>query len=222
MSDGSERQRRGSTARLSGEDGGRGEAKRTERMSAGGDEWSQREPVNPGWRSERATGSRSAKRGPGGLPTSPQEFQLWLQSGGWRYIAGVAALVLILLIALLAYGRNDQRSAGLGIEDQLAPTSFAGVGVGAGSALTPIIQPTLAPTTPPAPKFFTVTGTGGQGLFLRPAPSTDGAPITTLPDGTRVEQVGEDAPGGDYMWRKVKAADGQEGWVAVDFLTPEP
>ncbi|NNJ09183.1 SH3 domain-containing protein [Chloroflexales bacterium ZM16-3] len=218
MSEGSDQSRRGKTERLSEEDGGRGAARRTERLSAGGDEWSQREPVNPGWRSERSSGA--ARRGRGGLPTSPQEFQLWLQAGGWRYIAGVAVLMLILLIALLAYGRNDQRNAGLSLEDQKAPTSF--VGVGAESALTPIIAPTAAPTTPPAPTFFTVTGTGGLGLFLRSTPSTDGQQITSLPDGTRVEQIGEDTPGGDYMWRKVKAPDGQEGWVAVDFLTPAP
>lgn len=220
MSDGNERPRRGETARLTGDEGGRGDARRTERLSAGGDEWSQREPVNPGWRSDRATGARAARRGRAGLPTSPQEFQLWLQAGGWRYVAGIAALVIILLIALLAFGRGDQREAGFPGEDQRAPTSFAGVGVD--SALTPIAQPTFtpAPTTPPTPQLFTVTGTGGLGLFLRDAPSTSGQQLATLPDGTRVEQVGEDTPGGDYVWRKVRAPDGQEGWVAVDFLTP--
>lgn len=217
MSDANERPRRGGTARLSGEEGGR----RTERLNPGED-WSQAQPVNPDWRSDRTTGARTARRGRGGLPTSPQEFQLWLQAGGWRYIAGIAALLIVLLIALLAYGRNDQRENGLAFEDQKAPTSFAGVG--AESALTPIISATatLAPTAPPTPQYFTVNGTGSQGLFLRPDPSTNGAPIMTLPEGTRVEQIGEDTPGGDYVWRKVREPGGQEGWVAVDFLNPAP
>ncbi len=222
MSEGSDRPRRGGTSRLSGEDGGRGEARRTERLSAGGDEWSQREPVNPGWRSERATGSRAARRGRGGLPTSPQEFQLWLQAGGWRYIAGVAVLMLVLLIALLAYGGGDQRGAGVGSEDEKAPTSFAGVGPQI--ALTPDALPTVtvAPTAPPLPQLFTVTGTGIEGLFLRPAPSTDGQPIATLPDGTRVERIGEDTSAAGRTWRKVRAPDGQEGWVSADYLTAAP
>jgi hypothetical protein len=156
------------------------------------------------------------------LPTSPQEFQLWLQAGGWRYIAGIAALIIVLLIALLAYGRNDQRNAGLGVDEQKAPTSFVGVE----SALTPIARPaiTAAPTTPPAAKFFTVKDTGTDGLFLRPDPSTAGQPITTLPDGTRVEQIGADTTAGDITWRKVRTTQSppQEGWVAAKYLTAAP
>jgi hypothetical protein len=223
MSEGNDQPQRGGAARPSGDEGGRGEVRRTERLSPGGDEWSQREPVNPGWRSERAAGSRGPRRPRGGLPRSPQEFQLWLQDGGWRYIAGIAFLLIVLLIALLAYGRNDQREAGIGIDEQKAPTSFVGVG---GSALTPIAQPavTAAPTVTSAPKFFTVTGTGTDGLFLRSTPSTDGQQIATLPDGTRVERIGEDTTAGGRTWRNVRTTQSpaQEGWVAVDFLTAAP
>jgi hypothetical protein len=219
MSEGNERPRRGGTARPSDDEGGRGEARRTERLSPGGDEWSQREPVNPGWRSERATGSRGGRRGKGGLPTSPQEFQLWLQAGGWRYIAGIAVLLIILLIALLAYGRNDQRNTGLAVDEQKAPTSFVGVG----SPLTPIASQTVtaAPTAPPAPKFFTVTGTE-NGLNLRSDHKTDAAALSSYPDGTRLEQIAADFTGPDRVWRKVRAPDGKEGWVAAEFLTAVP
>ncbi|NTW01887.1 MAG: hypothetical protein HGA19_11450, partial [Oscillochloris sp.] len=172
MSEENERPRRGGTARIASDDNGHGEVRRTERLSPNGDDWSQREPVNPGWRRERTTSARTTRRGRSGLPTSPQEFQLWLQAGGWRYVAGITALLFVLLIAMLAYGRNDQRDTRFGIEDQKAPTSFAGVG----SALTPLALPTitLAPTLPPTPTFFTVTGTDGLGLFLRPNPSSEG------------------------------------------------
>lgn len=218
MSDPRGEQRRGKTQRLpASEAGARGEPRRTERLAPTGDEWSQAEPVNPGWRSERAagrTGRRSA------LPRSPQEFQLWLQAGGWRYVAGIAALLVVLLIALLAFARNEQRAAGFPRRAETTETTLPAVGVGAEGAVLPTV--TVAPTVPPTPSFFVVTGTDGQGLFLRPGPSTEGEPITTLPDGTRLEQIGEDVPGPDRVWRQVRAPDGQEGYVAVDFLTPAP
>jgi hypothetical protein len=215
-------ERRGRTQRLPQDElpQARGEPRRTERLGPNGDEWSEREPVNPGWRSERASGRRASRRG--ALPSSPQEFQLWLQAGGWRYLAGIAALLVVLLIAMLAFARNGQREVGL--PSQTLPTSEPVLGVGGDSGAAPGALPSVTPEPPPpaAPQFFVVTGTSGQGLFLRPQPSIEGAPLTTLPDGTRVEQIGDDVPGGDYVWRQVRAPDGQEGYVAVDFLTPAP
>ncbi|NTU81808.1 MAG: hypothetical protein HGA45_20940, partial [Chloroflexales bacterium] len=101
------RGRRGQTQRLpEGERVAGGDVRRTERLDSTGDEWSQAEPVNPGWRSERSGSRRAPRRG--ALPASPQEFQLWLQAGGWRYLAGIAALLVVLLIALLAFARSDE------------------------------------------------------------------------------------------------------------------
>lgn len=217
---------RGRTERLTPEEGGSarggsepGGGRRTERLGPTGDEWSQREPVNPGWRSERTSGRRAARRG--ALPSSPQEFQLWLQAGGWRYLAGIAALLVVLLIAVLAFARNDQRQAGLPPVGEEQPAVSEPV-LGAGSSEGALPTVTAAPTAPPVAQFFVVTGTGAEGLFLRPQPSTEGAPLTTLPDGTRLEQIGEDVPGPDRVWRQVRAPNGQEGYVAVDFLTPAP
>lgn len=216
MSEESEHPQRGRTARLSEDAGGRSEGRRTERLSAGGDEWTQREPVNPGWRSERTSGARRTRSS---FPKSPQEFQIWIQTGGWRYLAGIAALFLVLLIALLAYGRNDQRSTGLGLEDEKAPTSVVGVG-GPLPAYLPTITP--APTTPPLATFFIVTGTGSDGLFLRADPSTTIAPLITIAEGTRIERIGEDIVAGTITWRKVRTPEGLEGWVATNYLVPVP
>jgi hypothetical protein len=221
MSDPKEQRRRGQTQRLNDEDGraASGGRRATERLSPDGDEWSRAEPVNPGWRSER-TGTRKASRR-GALPSSPQEFQLWLQAGGWRYVAGIALLAVVLLIALLAFARNGTREVGL---DQLAPTTASEPVLGSSGAGSDASLPTvtLPPPTPAAPQRFTVTGTDGQGLLLRPAPSTDGAALTTLPDGTVIEQIGDDVAGGDRMWRHVRAPDGTEGYVAIDYLAPAP
>jgi hypothetical protein len=210
---------RGKTQHLPEETGTPGpESRRTERLGPDGDAWSQAEPLNPGWRRERSGTKRAPRRG--ALPTSPQEFQLWMQAGGWRYLAGIAALLVVLLIALLAFARNDQREAGLGFESA-APTVGAPV-LGGGSGAPGEILATVTPEPPPPPQRFVVAGTNGQGLFLRPEPSTAGDPLTTLPDGTVVEQIGADVSAPDRLWRQVRAPDGREGYVAADFLTVAP
>jgi hypothetical protein len=221
-------ERRDRTGRLPDEDlePVEGAPRRTTERLTPTNEWREREPINPGWRGNRATG-RNQRRA-GALPASPQEFQLWLQNGGWRYVAGIAVLLLILLIVLLALSRSGQREAGLEFaEDPIVPTTEAQLG---GAPAIDLPTATIAPadtTADPAPapatgQFFIVTGTNGLGLFLRPDPSTNGAPLTTLPDGTRVEQIEADVAGGDYVWRKIRAPSGEEGWVAVDFLVPAP
>lgn len=217
---------RGKTQRLPPEElpesrSGQGSGRRTERLGPSGDEWSNAEPVNPGWRSDRSSGRKASRRG--ALPSSPQEFQLWLQAGGWRYVAGIAVLLVVLLIAMLAFARNEQRQAGLPpVGEEQPAVSEPALGGGGATTVDGLPTVTPAPPAPTAPQLFVVTGTAGQGLFLRPQPSTEGAPLSTLPDGTRVEQIGDDVPGGDRLWRKVRAPDGQEGYVAVDYLTPAP
>ena len=198
------------------ERGAGGNVRRTERLDPADDEWRQAEPVNPGWRSERSGSRRATRRGP--LPTSPQEFQLWLQAGGWRYVAGIAVLTVVLLIALLAFARSEQRQAGLD-GSQLAPTTGA---VSGAVPLTQLPTVTLPPATPTGPRRFVVQNTGIEGLLLRPAPSRANDPLATLPDGTVVEQIDEDLTAETIAWRHVRAADGQEGYVAADFLTPAP
>lgn len=219
MSESQERPRRGGTARLGGRGTNNGEARRTERLAQSGDEWSTREPVNPGWRSERSAARGGAGRR-GGLPASPQEFQIWLQAGGWRYAVGIGVLVLVLLIALMAMLTSNTGE----VAQPVAEPPLSGVGSDTGiRAESQTLPPTAAPpTAPPAPTFYIVGGTEGLGLFLRPQPSTEGEAITSIPDGTRVERIGEDVTGADRVWRKVRTPEGREGYVAADFLTPAP
>ena len=63
-----------------------------------------------------------------------------------------------------------------------------------------------------------VEGTGGNGIYLRDAPQ--GEQLVILPDGTLLTVL-EDAPveAGGFVWRKVRAVGGEEGWAAQDFLT---
>ncbi|WP_165774583.1 SH3 domain-containing protein [Candidatus Viridilinea mediisalina] len=206
------------TQRLPPHEGGppSGEARRTERLAPSGDEWNQTEPVNPGWRKERSGTRRAPKRK--GLPNSPQEFQLWMQAGGWRYLAGVAVLFVFLLIGLLAFSRSEQREAGFDFETT-APTVGAPVLSGSNDLEG---QPTVTPEPPPAPPRFVVVGTGGQGLFLRSEAHISGIIVATLPEGTVVEQIGSDIAQPDRLWRQVRIPDGREGYVAAEFLTLAP
>ncbi len=172
------------------------------------------QPLNSDWRRQANRRNRSRRRP---LPSSPQDIQIWLQKGGWRYVAAVAALFIIALIGILALNQNVQEASTpeenpfmAGSQPTSAPTSL----------LPPTVTSAATTPSPTTSQFFVVTGTGVQGLFLRPDHSTQNSPIATLPEGTRVEQIGDDVPGEQYVWRKIRTPEGQEGWVAADFLRP--
>lgn len=182
--------------------------------------------VNPGWRSRRRDYRARRRRSPS---SSPQELQLWLQQGGWIYIAAGAFLFVAALVGVLIVTRSSQSQAGqqqpaasgLTSQPQREP-SLPGLTLTPLPSVTPIPTPP-PPTAPPTPQKFVVVGTSGLGLFLRDNPSTNSTVLETLPDGTVVERVGEDdVPGADHVWRKVRSPEGQEGWVAVDYLQPAP
>jgi hypothetical protein len=82
------------------------------------------------------------------------------------------------------------------------------------TSLTPQPTATVTPTVCRA----VVEGTGGNGIYLRDAPQ--GAELVILAEGTLLTVL-EDAPveAGGFVWRKVRAVGGEEGWAAQDFLT---
>ncbi len=209
------RERSARTPRSDYEDSPR-DIRHTESPPKADDDWQEREPVDPNWRRERISPKSDRQRGRARASSSPQEFQLWLQAGGWRYIAIIAVLFIIVLVVLLWFNRTSRNVA-----DTPNATS-----VSEPAAIPSIIssQPTVtaaAPTAAPVePQFFIVVNTGGQGLFMRADHSTGSAQIDTLPDGTRVEQIGEDFVGPNFVWRHIRAPNGKEGWVAVDWLQP--
>ena len=180
------------------------------------------DPVNPDWR-----GARTARRGrrSQGLPSSRQEFVLWLQYGGWRVLlaAGVLVVVLIGLIYLTRLPSN-------------ASSPFTQPTQSAAAADVPILplQPSVTPRvitptleiaqngtgtgTAGGGAQFRVFNTGPEGLFLRPDHTTEGTPLKTLPDGSIVSIIGEDFSAPDRVWKHVRDAAGSEGWVAAEFL----
>jgi hypothetical protein len=180
------------------------------------------DPVNPDWR-----GARTARRGrrSQGLPTSRQEFVLWLQYGGWRVLLAAGVLVVV-LIGLIYLTRMPSNAASPFIE----PTESAALGEAPILPLQPTITPrVITPTLEIAQNDtgvditgggaqFRVINTGAEGLFLRPDHSTEGTPIKTLTDGSIVTVVGDDFPAPDRVWKRVRDAAGTEGWAAAEFL----
>jgi hypothetical protein len=180
------------------------------------------DPVNPDWR-----GARTARRGrrSQGLPTSRQEFVLWLQYGGWRVLLAAGVLVVV-LIGLIYLTRMPSNAA----SPFTQPTESSALGAAPILPLQPSITPrVITPTlqiaqndtgggTAGGGAQFRVFNTGAEGLFLRPDHTTDGQPIKTLTDGSVVTVVGEDFSAPDRVWKHVRDAAGTDGWVAAEFL----
>jgi uncharacterized protein YgiM (DUF1202 family) len=76
---------------------------------------------------------------------------------------------------------------------------------------TPTITPRIIPAV--------VTGTGASGLWLRAEPNVNSDTVFRLQDGEILSLL-EDEPvfDGTYTWVKVRRVDGEQGWVARDFL----
>jgi Bacterial SH3 domain len=188
----------------------------TDRLDGGGAPAG--EPINPGWRNARTTGRNSKPMRT--IPTSSQDFVVWLQYGGWRFVMATVVIVgMIALMIILTSSPTDP--ADTFIDEPLT------------AANDPIVVNTPLPTVTPAPALptqlpavtgakFRVTGTGAEGLFLRPEPSTANPPLLTIEEGAEVTIIGEDRVQPDRVWKHVKTAQGSEGWVAADFLKPIP
>ncbi len=188
---------------------------RTDRFGARGSLRGEESETGAGrdWRSSRTT-SRPTRRA-AGLPTSGQELALWLQRGGWMVVAGVSAVVLVIILLLVL---------SQGARPMATPTEEATNNTGQAQfdypTVTPALEPSPEPLVQPGGAQFSVVGTGVEGLFLRPNPNTQDAPITTLPEGTIVTVIGSDIVGADRVWKNIRTAEGFEGWVASDFVRP--
>ena len=75
-----------------------------------------------------------------------------------------------------------------------------------------------AATAPPQAtgRVFVVGNTGGQGVYLRGTPRLDDRD-RAYPDGTRLEQIGEDTTAEGLTWRRVRAPDGRTGWGPAQY-----
>jgi hypothetical protein len=200
----------------------RGDTPPTERLDEGRP--AHGDPVNPDWRTSR--GARRTRKSQG-LPSSRQEFVLWLQFGGWRVLLAAAALVAATVWLIWLTSRPGQATSPFAQPtEELASSGVGGAPLPLQATVTPRATG-VAPTAAPAGDTsggaqFRVFNTEGLGLFLRQDHDTGSQVLKTLPDGTLVTVVGEDFSGPDRVWKNVRDPDGTTGWVAADFLQAVP
>lgn len=190
------------------------------------------------------SGRSEARRQRQGSPFSTQQLSTWAADPGnsrkLLTIGGVALGLLLLLVLFYVYNRTGSTVA----TDTTAPFgSAAPLGSEAGpiigsdplASATPELgtapQPVQpVPNTDPAQQapqpaagaVFAVTGTATEGLFLRQDHSTQAQILGTLPEGTRVQSLGEEFTDDVRTWRRVSTEQFGEGWVAAEYLQPAP
>lgn len=195
----------------------RGDTEPNARDDAGGQSYG--EPINPDWRGSRVT--RRTRRGQG-LPSSRQEFVIWLQYGGWRVLLAAALLVGVTVWLFWLTSRpKDAPSPFTRPTDDLVASGSGAAPLPLQPSVTPRPTggvPTAAPAANGGGAQFRVFNTEGQGLFLRQTHDAAAQVLKTLPDGTLVTVVGPDFSGPDRVWKNVRDPDGSTGWVAADFL----
>ena len=128
--------------------------------------------------------------------------------GGWSpgTFSPAIFIVALAVILLLVGVATASRRGGAGT----APTAT--------TAAAPVPAGVPAATAPPQAtgRVFVVGNTGGQGVYLRRTPRLDDRD-RAYPDGTRLEQIGEDTTAAGIPWRRVRAPDGRTGWVPAQY-----
>ena len=85
------------------------------------------------------------------------------------------------------------------------------------AAPTPTPNPTATPTITPTPEPSAIVNSE-VGLYLRPEPGST-VELELLNNGAVLELMeGQETVDG-VEWQQVRSASGNEGWVAVDFIT---
>jgi hypothetical protein len=174
------------------------------------------------WRPERSGRRRKSVS----VPTSRQELALWLQYGGWRIVLTTAAVVIIVILVLF-FLRGLSQTPPVGLTPTAEPAVFDQPLIEPQASVTPVISPTASIIAQGVGGTdegarFRITGTGSEGLFLRPDHSSNNPPIKTLPEGAIVMIIGDDFSGPDRVWKHIRDLDGTEGWAAADFLQAVP
>ncbi len=149
------------------------------------------------------------------------------QSPAWQMLLAVA-LILVALIGLCRIS---------GLADQLRPLPMPTVTAAQVATQAPLVTATatrtLLPSPSPSPTVTetpvpvilpggraVVAGTGAEQLRMRVDPGLTQELVATLADGTRLSVLDGPQSVDGYTWWKVQTEDGQQGWVAGDWLVP--
>jgi hypothetical protein len=84
--------------------------------------------------------------------------------------------------------------------------------------------PTATRTSTPVPVVMpgasvVVSGTGAQQLRIRSGPGLTYETLGTVADGSRLSVLDGPEAADGYQWWQVRTEDGQEGWVAGEWLS---
>jgi hypothetical protein len=164
----------------------------------------------------------------------------------WVLIGAVAGLLVIGLLGLGVINILRQQAVtptpaampGLVPTQPLRPTQPAGATPTIPPVVTLAPTPTITPTetlVPTVPAqltlglFAQVHDTDMEGLSVREGPGTNNLRVSNgssggiLKDGTIVEILEgpeKDETGAEYIWWKIRAPDGTQGWTVQNFLRP--
>jgi hypothetical protein len=83
----------------------------------------------------------------------------------------------------------------------------------------PSPQPGGDGTTPAPGQIVMVRGTGASGARLRGQPGNNRRMLAVIPEYTPLVVIGPDRNVDRIVWRKVRAPNGTEGWIAASFVT---
>jgi len=87
---------------------------------------------------------------------------------------------------------------------------------------TSSLESSPTPEVVPGVGFARIGNTNGFGVNVRSEPGLEYEMLTQLSDGSRVELTSEAQSVDGFTWQRVRLEDGQLGWIADNFLIPEP
>lgn len=168
-----------------------------------------------------------------GKKSGPQAKRRRMILPPWALLAILVALVilvcvsLVLIIRALRDGGEDELPTPLpAITAVVSPTATV-VLLAPTSAITPTNTVVLAINTPEPTALPTEIGPGAQvivlgtedaGLNLREQPTTYASIVGNVPEDTVLTVLEGPQEADGYVWWRVQAPDGTEGWGAEDWL----
>ncbi len=103
----------------------------------------------------------------------------------------------------------------------LTPTEDRSTATATEATITDTATVTKVPPTEPAEVIYVVANTDGDGVNIRQS-TDDPESIKVWPDGTEMVVIGPDVDAEGRLWKNVRDPDGNVGFVAEEFLEPQP
>lgn len=146
---------------------------------------------------------------------------------GWRgrWVLPILVAVLLVLgaitevvLALNGSGPSPILDPGALIRSPLAAVNAFGIARSNPSGQSPTAPSPAASANGDrgSVHIFVIGNTGGEGAYLRRTPSL-GDRLQAYPDGTTLQQIGDDTNANGLQWHHVRTPDGAEGWMPAQY-----